>query len=104
MFPSDKLLGFAVIVVTQLTNTSPRNTKPDVIRLVYALDPFTILGVCLDYDFIITFSHDTSNVCKFLTLKVLAYVTLQGCTCDVDVDSFPGHFICSKCKELENFS
>ena len=43
MFPSDKLLVFALVVVTQLTYTSSCDTKPYVIRLVHTLDSFTVL-------------------------------------------------------------
>ena len=86
MLPSDKLLLFALVVVTQLTYTPPCNTEPDVIRLVYTLDPFTVLGIRLDDDSIVPLSHDTPNICEFLTFEVFAYVTFQGCTCDFDVD------------------
>lgn len=75
MFPSDKLLLLALIVVTQLTYTSPCNTKPYVIRFVYTLDSLTVLGIRLNDDSVIPLSENTSNVCEFLTLEVLAYVT-----------------------------
>jgi hypothetical protein len=75
MFPSDKLLLLAVVVVTQLAYTSTCNTKPHVIRLVYTLDPFAVLGIRLDDDSVVSLSEDTSNVCQFLTLEILAYVT-----------------------------
>ena len=75
MFPSDKLLLLAVVVVTQLAYTSTCNTKPDMIRLVYTLDPFAVLGIRLDDDSVVSLSENTSNVCQFLTLEILAYVT-----------------------------
>jgi hypothetical protein len=75
MFPSDKLLLFTVVVVTQLAYTSTCNTKPDMIRLVYTLDPFAVLGIRLDDDSVVSLSENTSNVCQFLTLEILAYVT-----------------------------
>ena len=100
MFPSDKLLLFALVVVTQLTYAPPCNTEPDVIRLVYTLDPLTVLGICLDDDSVLSLSHDTSNGCAFLTREILAYVTFQRCACDFDIDSLFGHFVCSECKEL----
>ena len=85
MFPSDKLLLLTVVIVTQLTYTSPCNTKPYVVRLVYTLDSFTVLGIRLDDDSVVSLSEDTSNICKFLTLEVLAYVTFQRCACDFDI-------------------
>jgi hypothetical protein len=75
MFPSDKLLLLAVVVVTQLAYTSTCNTKPDMIRLVYTLDPLAVLGIRLDDDSVVSLSENTSNVCQFLTLEILAYVT-----------------------------
>jgi hypothetical protein len=71
---------------------------------VYTLDSFTVLGIRLDDDSVISLSEDTSNICKFLTLEILAYVTFKRCTRYFDVDRLFGHFICSECKELENFS
>lgn len=85
MFPSDKLLLLAVVVVTQLTYTSTCNAKPDVIRLVYTLDPLAVLGIRLNDDSVFTLSEDTPNVCEFLTLEILAYVTFQRCARDFDV-------------------
>ena len=87
MFPSDKLLLLALIVVTQLTYTSSCNTKPDVIRLVHTLDSLTVLGIRLDDDSVIPLSENTSDVCQFLTFEVFAYVTFQRCARDFDVDS-----------------
>ena len=103
MFPSDKLLLLAVVVVTQLAYTSTCNTEPDVIRLVYTLDPLTVLGIRLNDDSVVPLSEDTSNVCQFLTLEILAYITFERCACDFDIHRFFGHFVCSKCKELESF-
>jgi len=103
MFPSDKLLFLALVVVTQLAYTSTCNTEPDVIRLVYTLDSLTVLGIRLNDDSVVPLSEDTPNVCKFLSLEVFAYVTFQRCACDFDVDSLFGHFVCSECKELESF-
>ena len=103
MFPSDKLLLLAIVVMTQLAYTSPCNTEPDVIRLVYTLDPLTVLGIRLDDDSVVSLSEDTPDVCKFLTLEILAYVTFQWCACDFDIHSLFGHFVRSKCKELESF-
>ena len=103
MFPSDKLLLFTVVVVTQLAYTSTCNTKPDVIRLVYTLDPFAVLGIRLDDDSVVSLSEDTSNVCKFLTLEILAYVTFQWCTRDFDIHRLFGHLVRSNCKEFESF-
>jgi hypothetical protein len=104
MLPSDKLLLLALVVVTQLTYTSARDTEPHVIRLVYPLDSFTVLGIRLDDDSVVPFSHDTSDVCKFLALEVLAYEAFQWCTRYFDVDRLFGHLVRSKCKELEDFS
>ena len=104
MLPSDKLLLLALVVVTQLTYTSACNTEPHVIRLVYALDSLTVLGIRLDDDSIVPLSHDTSDVCEFLTLEVLAYEAFQRCTRDFDVDRLFGHFVRPECKELEDFS
>ena len=73
MLPSDKLLLLAFVVVTQLTYTSTCDTEPDMIRLVYALDSLTVLGIRLDNDSIVPLSHDTSDVCEFLALEVFAY-------------------------------
>ena len=103
MFPSNKLLLLAFVVVTQLTYTPPRNTEPDVIRLVYTLDPFTVLGIRLDDDSVVPLSEDTPNICQFLPLEVFAYVTFQRCACDFYIHSLFGHFVRSKCKELESF-
>ena len=85
MFPSDKLLLLAVVVVTQLAYTSTCNTEPDVIRLVYTLDPLAVLGLRLNDDSVFTLSEDTPNVCEFLTLEILPYVTFQRCARDFDV-------------------
>jgi len=104
MLPSDKLLRLAFVVVTQLTYTPTRDTEPDVIRLVYALDSFTVLGIRLDDDSIVPLSHDTSDVCEFLALEVLAYEAFEGCTRDFDIDRLFGHLVRPECKELEDFS
>ena len=87
MFPSDKLLLLALVVVTQLTYTSTCNTEPDVIRLVYTLDSLTVLGIRLNDDSVVSLSEDTSDVCQFLTFEVLAYEPFQGCACDFDIHS-----------------
>jgi hypothetical protein len=71
---------------------------------VYTLDSLTVLGIRLDDDSVIPLSEDTPNVCEFLTLEVLAYVTFQRCACDFDVDRLFGHFVCPECKELQDFS
>ena len=104
MFPSDKLLLFALVVVTQLTYTPPCNTEPDVIRLVYTLDPLTVLGIRLNDDSVVPLSEDTSNVCQFLALEILAYVTFQRCACDFDIHRLFGHFVRPHGKDLKNFS
>jgi hypothetical protein len=70
---------------------------------VHTLDSLTVLGISLDDDFILPLSEDTPNVCEFLTLEVLAYVTFQWCTRDFDVHRLFGHLVCPKCKELEDF-
>lgn len=103
MFPSNKLLLLALVVVTQLTYTPSCNTKPDVIRLVYTLDSLTVLGIRLDDDSVVPLSEDTPNICQFLPLEVFAYVTFQRCACDFYIHSLFGHFVRSKCKELESF-
>jgi len=93
MLPSDKLLLLAFVVMTQLTYAPTRDTKPDVIRLVYALDSLTVLGIRLDDDSIVPLSHDTSDVCEFLALEVLAYEAFERCTRYFDVDRLFGHLV-----------
>ena len=104
MLPSDKLLLLAFVVVTQLTYTSSCDTEPHVIRLVYALDSLTVLGIRLDDDSVVPLSHDTPDVCEFLTLEVLAYEAFERCTRDFDIHRLFGHLVRPECKELEDFS
>ena len=74
------------------------------VRLVYALDSLTVLGIRLDDDSVLAFSHDTSDVCEFLALEVLADETFQGCARYFDIDRLLGLFVRSNCKQSENFS
>jgi hypothetical protein len=73
------------------------------IRLVYTLDTLTILGIRLDDDSVVSLSEDTSNVCQFLTLEILAYVTFQRCACNLDIHRLFGHLVRPKCKKLQSF-
>ena len=101
MLPSDKLGRFAIIVVTHLTNLTTCDTEPDMIRLVFTLDPFTVLGVCLNDDSVVPLTHDSSDVCSFLTFEVFTYESFERGTCNLDVDCLLRILVRSDCKEFQ---
>jgi hypothetical protein len=103
MLPSDKFGLLTIVVVTHLTNLTTRDTKPNVIRLVFALDPFTVLGIRLDDDAVVPLAHHSSDFGQLLAFHVLAYESFERGACNLDVDRFFGHLIRPDRKKLERF-
>jgi hypothetical protein len=103
MFSTDKLGSLTFVVVTQLTYPSVRDAEPDVIRSVFTLDTLTILGIRLNDDSIVPLSHNSPDFGQFLTFHVLAYESLERCTCNLDVNRLFGHMIRPNRKEFERF-
>jgi hypothetical protein len=100
MFASDKLGRFAIVVVTHLTNLTTCDTKPDVIRLVFTLNTFTVLGIRLNDYTVVAFPKNSANICSILTLEVPTYESLKWSTRNLDVDSLLRNLICSDCKKF----